>query len=162
MTPRPMIELSPLIVIIVVGQLEVRFARAVGLDVAHVADVALRDVMSGMRIVRRIEMAAGRFAIGRRAIAEFVNVESMLARRESGEIGDDFHFIARFREGDGAFHVAAARGMQDCDGFRGLISKSRRAQECNRRGNETECSSVECVFLHALDYHCLPKPQAAR
>ena len=70
-------------------------ARAVGLDVAQVADVALRDVMPGMRVVGRIEMAAGRFAIRRRAIAEFMNVESMLARSESGEIGDDFCFIAR-------------------------------------------------------------------
>jgi len=39
-------------------------------------------------------MAAGRFAVGRRAIAEFVNVESVFARGEAGDVGDNFRFLA--------------------------------------------------------------------
>jgi hypothetical protein len=49
--------------------------------------------MAGVRIVRWVEMPTGRFAVRRGTIAEFMNMKSMLARREPGDVGDDFHFI---------------------------------------------------------------------
>jgi hypothetical protein len=79
--------------------------------------VALRDVMAGVRIVRRVKVPAGRFAVRRGTIAEFVNMKSMFARCEPGDIGYDFRFIARLRERDDAFHVAVFRGVEDSNGF---------------------------------------------
>ena len=71
-----------------------RFAGAIGFEISKVAFVALRRVVPRMRIVRWVEMAARRFAIGRRAIAEFVNVESVFARGKPGDVGDNFRFRA--------------------------------------------------------------------
>jgi hypothetical protein len=57
--------------------------------------VALGSIVAGVRIVCRIEVAACRDAIGRRTIAKFVNMEPMLARREAGNVSDNFYFVAR-------------------------------------------------------------------
>jgi hypothetical protein len=51
---------------------------------------------------RRIEVRAGRGRIRRRAIAFFVNVETVFARREILNIGDDLNVIANLGEGDRA------------------------------------------------------------
>ena len=86
--------------------------------------------MAGVRIVRRVEMPAGRFAVRRGTITEFVNMKSMFARREPGDIGDDFHFIARFRERNNAFHIAAFRGVEDSNGFGRFAGQHR---DCHQR-----------------------------
>ncbi len=64
-----------------VGQLQMRLARAVRFNIAKISLVTLCVVMSGMRIFRWIEMTARGCRIRRRAIAEFVNVKAMLAWR---------------------------------------------------------------------------------
>ena len=81
-------------------------------------------------------MAAGRFAVGRRAIAEFVDVESVFARREAGDVGDDFHFVAGFGERDGAFHVAPLGRVQDGDGFGGFVGGGSRRDQSERARRE--------------------------
>ena len=73
--------------------------------------------MAGVRIVRWVEMPTGRFAVWRGTIAELMNMKPMFARRKPGDIGDNFHFIARFRERDNAFHIAAFGGVEDSNGF---------------------------------------------
>ena len=79
-TPRPMIEFSPLIVIILSFNSRCALPVAVRLDVAEIAGMASARIRSAMRIFHRIEMAAGRSGIGRRAIAELMNVKSVFAR----------------------------------------------------------------------------------
>ena len=71
-----------------------------------------------------IEMASRRSSFRIRAIAEFVNVKAVLARREPRDVRGDFHAIARCGESDGAGYVAAGCGMQRRDGFRSVAGTS--------------------------------------
>ncbi len=83
-------------------------------------------------------------------------MEAMFARREPGQIGDDFHLIARFGEGDGAFHLAAGSGFQDGDRFRRFIGKSGSGDQRKRSDREqTEHVSIECVCFHPANYSAL-------
>lgn len=135
-----------------VSQLEMCFAGSVGRQIAHVAFVTLRDAVAGVRMVRRIEMSTGGFAIGRRTIAEFVKVKTVLAGCEPAHIGDNFNFIARLRESDRSLDVVAFCRMENGDGFGGLCGVRRSAGESENGGShETETRAV-CVMLHLPIY----------
>jgi len=99
--------------------------------------------MAGVRIVRWVEMPTGRFAVRRGTVAELMNVEPMFARCKTGDIGDDFHFIARLRERDNAFHVAAFRGMEDGNGFGRFAGYRGDCRQRERAGGEQVQSRAE-------------------
>ena len=62
--------------------------------------MAIARVRGTVRLMRRIKMAASGISIAGRAIAKFVNVETVFARRQTGNISNDFYFIAGFGERD--------------------------------------------------------------
>ncbi len=152
MKPRPMIDFSPLIVIILSVNSRCALPEAVGHEVAQVADVARLGVVAGVRIVGRVEMAAGRRAVRRGAVAKFVDVEAVLARGEAGDVGHDFHAVAGFGEGDGAFNLAPLGRVEDGDGFGGFLGESRGGEGDGPGHNQAESHSVECEFLHRPSY----------
>ncbi len=126
-----------------IGQLEMRLPGSVGHQITHVAFVARRDVVTGVRIICGIEMATGGFAIGRGTITEFMDMESMFAGRKTAYIRDDFYFIARLREGDRAFHLVALNRMENSDGFGRLCGVRRGAGESENGGHhETETRAL--------------------
>ena len=51
--------------------------------------------------------------VGHRAVAEFVNVETMFARLQASEFSDDFNAVRLLREGDFAFHFVFAESLHD-------------------------------------------------
>ena len=87
--------------------IEMRFARRVGFDVAEIASVMIEIRRTAVMFHCRIEMRASRSCVRRRAIAFFVNVKTMLAWFEILNVGNHLDFIADFREGDRARHLAA-------------------------------------------------------
>jgi hypothetical protein len=88
-------------------QLQMRFAAAVGLQVAEVARMMLGRVGRAVRLLCRIKMAASGCGVGRGTIAEFMDVKRVFARREARDIGHDLHGIAHFRERDSARYLAS-------------------------------------------------------
>jgi hypothetical protein len=82
-----------------------------------------------MIFLSRVEVGAGAFAVGHRAIAEFMNVEAVLARLQPGEFGDDFHAVIFLREGYLAFHPMVAEAVHHGDGVRNSFP----AGACSRR-----------------------------
>ena len=65
-----------------------------------------------------------------------MNMEPMFARRKAGQIGDDFHFIAGFRERDNAFHSAAFRGVENSNGFGWFAGQRGDCQQREGAGSE--------------------------
>ena len=117
-----------------------RLPGCICLDVAKIARVPIHGVRRPMLMVSRVEMATGRLAVRRRAIAEFVDVESMLARSESGNIRDHFYFITGSRECDRAGNITPGGAMQDGDRLGrltggGLIRDPGRSRTTRRRLN---------------------------
>src|SRR5438034_1325837 len=70
-----------------------------------------------VRLVRWIEMSAGRTCIGRAAIAEVMDMKAMHARSQAGEFCVDLHSVGDFVERDGAAHFVALSGMHYGDSF---------------------------------------------
>ena len=91
--------------------------RSVRLDIPHIANVPGCRIGGRVRLVRWIEMSAGRTCIGRAAIAEFMDMKAMLARSKAGEFCVDLHSVGDFSERDGAAHFAALSGMHYGDSF---------------------------------------------
>src|SRR5205823_12562657 len=75
-------------------------AAAVGFEVAQVADVAHLRVGPAVHRLGRVEVAAGRAAVGGRAVAVLVDVEAVFARRQAGHLADDLDLVAALRERD--------------------------------------------------------------
>jgi len=86
--------------------LEVPLAGSISFNIAEIADVTLRPRRPVVVLMRRIEMRAGRHRIRRRAIAFLVYVETVLARFEVLEVGNDVHFVASLCERDRAGNLA--------------------------------------------------------
>ena len=101
---------------------------AVGLDVAEVAGVAIGIFRAAVLAAVRIEVAAGALAVGHRAIAEFVDVEAVLAGLQAGELANDFDAVALLRERDFAFHFVFAEAFDDGDRHRDLDHRQREPQ----------------------------------
>ena len=67
-----------------------------------------------------IEVSAGALAVGHRAVAEFMDVEAVLARLQAGEFANDFDAVFFLGEGDFAFHFVFAETFDHGDGHRDL------------------------------------------
>ncbi len=91
--------------------------RSIRFNIAHVAHVTCLRVRSGVGLVGWIEMSTGRGGIARAAIAEFMNVKTMLARSQAGDIRLNLDSVGDFSEGDSSAHFVARGGMELGDGF---------------------------------------------
>src|SRR5579883_593934 len=90
---------------------------AVGGDVAEVADVTLRVLRAAVLLLVGIEMPAVTLRIAGGAIAELVDVESMLAGLESADLATDLDALVRHGEADDAFGGRLAEAVDDRDGL---------------------------------------------
>src|SRR5262249_13180544 len=84
----------------------------VGLDVAHVTDVPLGAVVPGVGCAGRVEMAPGGHPI-LVPDAEFMNVETMFARSQAGDLSLDVHSLRGLGEGHCALDLAGRLGGRD-------------------------------------------------
>ena len=91
--------------------------RSVRLDVAHIANMPCVHIGSRMRLLRWIKVSAGRVGIGCAAIAELMDVKSVLARSEARDFRMDLHSVGNFNECDRAANLVALGGMKHSDGF---------------------------------------------
>src|SRR5262249_43057630 len=73
-----------------------RLARRVCLYVSHIAHMPLGCVRSCMRFVGWIKMSTSRTRISRAAIAELMDMKSVIARSQPGDFGPDLHPIGYF------------------------------------------------------------------
>src|SRR5438093_13444605 len=89
----------------------------VRLDIPHIASVPGCRIGGRVRLVRWIEMSAGRTCIDRAAIAEFMDMKAMHARSKAGEFCVDLHSVGDFSKRDGAAYFAALSGMHYRDSF---------------------------------------------
>src|SRR5437899_12796748 len=87
--------------------LEVPLAGSISFNIAEIARVTLRPRRPVVVLMRRIEMRARRHRIRRRAIAFLVNVDTVLARSEALDVGNDWHVIANFCECHSAGDLAS-------------------------------------------------------
>ena len=87
--------------------IQVRLAGSIGFDVAEVAGVMIEVHRPTVMLLSGIEMGASRRRVCRRAIAFFMNVKTVFARREILNVGHDLDFIANFGERNHAGHFAA-------------------------------------------------------
>ncbi len=100
---------------------EVPLAGSVDFDVPEIADVAFSRVRPAVVLMHRIKMRAGRHRICRRAIAFFMNVQTVLARFEILNVGHHLDLIANFCECNHAGHLAARFWLQLRCCFRDLL-----------------------------------------
>ena len=95
-------------------QLDVDFGDAlvVGVQVAEVAAVV--DLFGRVAVLRggRIEVAAGAGAVRRRAVAFFVDVETVQARRQPFDAALDVQAVGALLEADVAADLAAGGWLQ--------------------------------------------------
>jgi len=86
--------------------LEVPLAGSISFNIAEIADVTRHPRRPVVVLMRRIEMPARRHCIRRRAIAFLVYVDTVLARFEVLDVGNDAHFVASLCERDRASYLA--------------------------------------------------------
>src|SRR5438552_8572990 len=86
--------------------LEVPPAGSSSFNIAGIAGMTLRPRWPIVVLMLRIEMRACLHRIRRRAIAFLVYVETVLARFEVLEVGNDVHFVASLCERDRASNLA--------------------------------------------------------
>ena len=87
-------------------------AGSVCFHISHVALMPCGCVGPGMRLIGGIEMRACGTCIGCAAIAELMHVESVLSRRQAGDLPVDVHAISDGRECDDAAYFVTCRGMK--------------------------------------------------
>src|SRR5207302_7717341 len=100
-------------------------AVVVSLQVAQVAHVAVFIVRSAMRLLVGIEVAARRHAVRGATIAEFVDMERVLAWSQPGDLTADGHIIVMLRKGNRSFDAAAAQSMQHRNRLSRTLVRSR-------------------------------------
>jgi hypothetical protein len=84
---------------------EISDSALIGFDISHIAGVALGGVGSSVGRAGRIEMAARGRAVLRAAIAEFMDMEAMLARSKAFNARRDFDAGASLGEGHHAADI---------------------------------------------------------
>lgn len=97
--------------------LQGRLAGSVRLHIAHVAYMALGCVRPGVRFVSWIKMSAGRSGVCRAAIAEFMNMKTMVAGSQACKVCMNLHAIGLFGEGNRTADFVARCGMKHGDRF---------------------------------------------
>ena len=96
-----------------------RLARRVCLYISHVPYVPFRRIGSRMRLLGRIKVSAGGSSIGCAAIAELMDMKTMIARTQAGDFRPDLHSIGHFCEYNSTTHFVACSGMKHRDGLQG-------------------------------------------
>ena len=86
-------------------------AGSVRFHVAHVAFMSRGGIWRGVGLIGGIKMPTCGTAIGCAAIAEFMYMKAMFARRKTREFCVDLHAIGARTECDGAVHFVARGGM---------------------------------------------------
>ena len=92
--------------------IQLRVAGSVCFHIAHIAFVPCGCVRPGMRLVAWIEMGASRAGIGCAAIAKFVDMKTVFARRQPRNFRVDLHAISNRSECNRAANFVARGGMQ--------------------------------------------------
>ena len=108
-----------------------RFAGSIGLNVPEIALVPFGRHRPAMLMLRRIEMRAGRSGIWRGAISFFMNMESVLARLQSGDVGDHVDIIAHFHERHRSRDLTARLRFQFAGRVRHILSVRRQRQSAH-------------------------------
>jgi hypothetical protein len=96
-----------------------RLARRVCFHISHVPYVPFGRIRSRMRLLGRIKVSARGSSIGCAAIAELMDMKTMIARSQAGDFRPDLYPIGHFSKRDGAGHFVARSRVQHCDGFQG-------------------------------------------
>src|SRR3954462_3792877 len=84
--------------------------------------MALGVFRAGVGHASWIEMAPRAFAIGHRAVAEFVHMEAMLTGLQAGELADNFNAIFCLCERNFALHFVFAKSFDHGNGVRDLAA----------------------------------------
>ena len=92
-------------------------AGSIGFHVAHVTFVPRGCIRSGVRLVGGIEMRTCGSEICSTAIAKFVNMKTVLTRREAPDLCMHPHTIGDRRECDDAADFVACGRLQHRDTF---------------------------------------------
>ena len=100
-----------------VDVIEFPIAGSVCFHISHVALVPRSCIWPGMRLVGGIEMRARGTRIGCAAIAKFMYVKAVFARRQARDLCVNLHTIGDRRERDGAADFITRGGMQHRDAF---------------------------------------------
>src|SRR5262245_13069120 len=95
--------------------LQLCLPRSVCFHIPHVTHVPLGGVRPCVRFASWIKMSAGGTQIGRAAIAEFMNVKTMVPRSQARDLYLDLYAICDFSKRDGAAHFVVAGGMKHCN-----------------------------------------------
>src|SRR6266850_916633 len=105
--------------LLIVGQrnlmvhiLQCCFSRSVCFYISHVADVPLGIVRPGMRFVCGIKVRPGGTCICRAAIAEFMNVKTMISRRKPRYVCVDLYAVGDLSKSDSATYFVARCRMK--------------------------------------------------
>ena len=93
-----------------------RLARRVSFHISHVPYVPFGRIRSRMRLLGRIKVSAGGSGIGCTAIAELMDMKTMIARSQAGDIRLNLDSVGDLSEGDSSAHFVARGGMKlgDC------------------------------------------------
>ena len=100
-----------------VDVIELRVAGSVCLYVTHVALMPRSCIWASVRLIGRIEMRACGTGVGCAAIAEFMYMKPVLARRQARDLRANLHAVGDGRKCDGAVDFVAGGGMQHGDAF---------------------------------------------
>ena len=96
---------------------ECRLARRVCFYISHITYMPFGCVGSCMRIIGRIKMSTSGTCIGCAAIAELVDMKTMIARSQAGDLRPNPYAIGLFSEGNRTADFAACGGMKHRYGF---------------------------------------------
>ena len=92
-------------------------AGSVCFHVAHVAFMPSGGIWAGMRLIAGIEVPTRGTGVGCAAIAEFMDVKTVLARRQTSDFCVNLHAVSNRRECDSTADLIARGGMQHRNAF---------------------------------------------
>jgi len=92
-------------------------AGSVSFHVAHIALVPRNCIWPSMRLIGGIKMRTGRTGIGCAAIAEFMDMEAVLTRRQARNFCVHLYAVGDWRECNRTADLIACGGMQYRNAF---------------------------------------------
>ena len=96
-----------------------RLARRVCFHISHVPYVPFGRIRPSMRLLGRIKVSAGGSGIGCTAIAELMDMKTMIARSQAGDFRPNPYAIGLFGEGNSTTDLVACSRMKHRDSFQG-------------------------------------------
>lgn len=94
-------------------------ARRVSLHISHVAYMPFGYVGSRMRFIGWIKMSTSRARIGCAAIAELMDMKTMIAGSQASDFRPNLYAIGHFYEGNSTTDFVACGRMKHRDSFQG-------------------------------------------